>query len=69
MNYIFNKNTDDKGNHEVHNTKCVHLPYTQNQQRLGTYASCSDAIRAAKSLMGKTNFDGCKHCCPECHTG
>ena len=68
MNYIYNRNTDSKGNHEVHTTTCNYLPARSNQVKIdGNFYSCKDAIQNVKSKTGKTNFDGCYYCSNSCH--
>lgn len=67
--YIYNANVDDKGNHEVHDLTCPHLPDVSNRESIGTFMGCRQAILAAKIATGKNNFDGCKHCSPDCHKG
>ena len=68
MNYIYNRNTDSKGNHEVHTTICSYIPdYINRVEISGNHSSCSSAIRKAKSETGKTNFDGCYYCSRSCH--
>jgi len=67
--YYFNKNLDDKGNHEVHEKGCSHMPDLNNRELIGYETDCESAIRRAKRDTGKTNFDGCYWCCRECHTG
>lgn len=52
-------------NHEVHKSTCPFMPSVQNRIYLGYFASCSDAIKAAKRYYN--NVDGCAVCCPECH--
>lgn len=70
MNYIYNRNTDSKGNHEVHTTTCNHAPQSSNQVKIvGNFDSCKDAIKKAELQSGKTNFDGCYHCSRPCHKG
>lgn len=67
--YYFNKNIDDKGNHEVHTKGCEHMPQIQNQVYIGYCSDCHEAIAKAKKEHGKNNFDGCKYCCEPCHKG
>ena len=69
LEYLYNKNRDDNGNHEVHNYKCDHSPNNLNRVELGQFSSCEQAIAFARNMFGRDNFDGCKHCCPECHKG
>lgn len=62
-------NRDNNGNpnydHEVHAEDCYWLPKPEKRIYLGYYASCSDAVRAARSYY--PNVDGCAVCCPQCH--
>lgn len=70
MNYIYNRNTDSKGNHEVHTTTCSYVPQSSNQVKIvGNFDSCKEAIKEAKLQSGKTNFDGCYYCSRPCHKG
>lgn len=68
-NYIYNRNTDNKGNHEVHTLSCSELPHPINRVNIGNFTSCKEAITHIKASSRKTNFDGCYYCCKECHTG
>lgn len=68
--YLYNKNQDQRGNHEVHVSTCSHLPITSNQVYIsGFHSDCRSAIQAAKRQSGKTDFDGCYYCATACHTG
>ena len=67
--YYYNKNLDNKGNHEVHTKDCSHLPNYDNRVMIGYESDCKSAIDRAKSETGRQNFDGCYWCCRECHTG
>lgn len=65
--YIVNKQAQpDTGDHEVHETSCSHLPLAHNQQHLGYFSNCYDAVREAKKYY--QNADGCAHCSSACHT-
>lgn len=68
--YCVNKNAQSSsGDHEVHDLtpgKCHNLPEPQNRESLGFHATCKGAVQAAKRIYAKS--DGCKFCCPECHT-
>jgi len=66
--FCVNKNAQPTGEHEVHNldANCGHLPDSQNQHYLGSFPSCKEAVQEAKKTY--SNVDGCKHCCPACHT-
>lgn len=67
MEYIVNTEAQAKGEHEVHKlNQCNHLPAPQNRKSLGFHLFCSLALKEAKKYY--INVDGCKHCCPECHT-
>jgi len=67
--FYYNENIDDKGNHEVHEDDCSYLPDVLNRKMIGYENDCKTAIQRAKNETGKTNFDGCFHCCRACHTG
>lgn len=67
--FTVNKNAQPStGDHEVHdlasNRGC--LPSAENRTDLGEFASCSDAVDAAKSHHPKVN--GCYWCAITCHT-
>lgn len=64
--YYVNKNEQPTGEHEVHKLSCSHLPEERNRIYLGSFSSCSEAVREAKKHYD--NVDGCKYCCPACHT-
>lgn len=68
-NYYYNKNLDSNGNHEVHHQNCSWMPKEHNKVLIGFSLDCDQAIRDVKAKTGKTNFDGCYHCCPKCHKG
>ena len=64
------KNPNDKGIYEIHKKhECDHLPDPKNMITLGDYSSCSSALFDARRTYTDRIFDGCKHCCPECHKG
>ena len=65
-NFLVNKNPQPKGEHEVHKDDCNNLPEPQNRQKLGWFTSCHGAVDEARKYYD--NVDGCKHCCPACHT-
>lgn len=66
--YIVNKNTDERGYHEVHDVNnCRHLPHQWNQEDLGYQVNCKNAVMVAKVSNPHWAIDGCKYCCPECH--
>lgn len=70
--FIINKNSQDNGDHEVHNMsrQCSHLPLAINQIRLGNFSTCHEAIAHAKRLYPSNarNINGCYWCAKECHT-
>lgn len=65
-NYLVNKNAQSTGEHEVHESTCGQRPDYPNQQQLGLYANCHEAVNAAKNYY--LNVDGCYYCCNPCHT-
>ncbi len=68
--YLYNKNQDQHGNHEVHISTCLYLPITRNRVFIsGFHSDCRSAIQAAKRQSGKNNFDGCYYCAPSCNKG
>ncbi|MFD0942684.1 hypothetical protein [Savagea faecisuis] len=70
FNYLYNRNVDDKGMHEIHHLNCKHLPDAENQRAIeGYHLDCSDALEQVKKQTNRNNFDGCWHCCPSCHQG
>lgn len=67
--YYYNKNTDSKGNHEVHTDDCSYKPDESNRVLIGYENNCQSAIQRVKKDTGKNNFDGCYFCCNDCHIG
>ncbi|MBM7614139.1 hypothetical protein [Alkaliphilus hydrothermalis] len=67
--YYFNKNVDDKHKHEVHTEDCNFKPDVHNRTLIGLCSDCHGAIDRAKNDHPDKNFDGCFHCCIDCHTG
>lgn len=65
--YCVNKQEQANRDQEVHEKGCEWEPLTKNQIGLGWHATCQSAVAAAKNYYPKSN--GCKHCCPSCHTG
>lgn len=68
FNY-YNKNTDNKGNHEVHAEDCSYIPNSTNRILIGYENNCQSAIQRVKKDSNKLNYDGCYFCCRDCHTG
>jgi hypothetical protein len=65
-NYIVNRQPQATGEHEVHETTCSHLPDINNQQHLGSFSTCMQAVVEARRHY--TNVDGCFWCSRSCHT-
>jgi hypothetical protein len=65
-NYYVNQNAQPNGDHEVHTADCVYLPTSSNRKYLGEFSDCKPAVSEAKKTYSKSN--GCKTCCPACHT-
>lgn len=65
-NYYVNKNAQLNGDHEVHRSGCGFMPAAQNQQYLGVFTNCADAVRKAKEYFRQSN--GCAFCSSTCHT-
>ncbi|MEN2401495.1 hypothetical protein GKZ90_0017015 [Flavobacterium sp. MC2016-06] len=65
-NYYVNQNAQLNGDHEVHTSDCIYLPSSVNRKYLGEFSSCKPAVAEAKKTYSKSN--GCKTCCPDCHT-
>ena len=63
-NYCVNKNAQDSGEHEVHKEGCKWYPSYKID--LGYFLNCHGAVE--KAIVYYSNVDGCKHCCPDCHT-
>lgn len=63
--YYFNKNTDDRGNHEVHVISCTHCP--EDALFIGVFSTCEEALQQASTTHTSKSFDGCSHCCKDCH--
>ncbi|TDW48741.1 hypothetical protein EV144_103258 [Flavobacterium sp. 270] len=64
--YYVNQNAQPNGDHEVHTDDCRYLPTSSNRKELGQFSSCKPAVEEAKKTYSKSN--GCKTCCPDCHT-
>jgi hypothetical protein len=64
--YYVNQNVQSNGDHEVHTEDCRYVPSVSNRKYLGEYSSCKPAVTEAKKTYSKSN--GCKTCCPDCHT-
>lgn len=68
--FVLNSNKQPNGDNEVHNRTlgCDYMPRPENQIDLGEHLSCHGAVNYAKSLYGKSRINGCRYCCPSCHT-
>lgn len=64
--YYVNENAQSNGDHEVHREGCNWLPDPDNRVYLGTFSSCSPAVREAKKKYARSN--GCYFCSNACHT-
>ncbi|MDD2445329.1 MAG: hypothetical protein PHX09_00760 [Clostridia bacterium] len=68
QNYCVNRN-DEKNpgkDHEVHTVEHAKELKISDYKELGCFSSCHEAVRKAKELY--SDADGCKICCPQCHT-
>lgn len=63
--YYVNRNAQPTGEHEVHQERCPTPASPSNQQTLGYFTGCREAVVAARKHYA--NVDGCANCCPECH--
>ncbi len=64
--YYLNENAQITGEHEVHRSGCEWLKKAKKTIYLGPFGSCHVALKEARNHYD--NVDGCKYCCPECHT-
>lgn len=69
-NFVMNKNQQNNGDHEVHNTTagCSYMPNAENQIALGAHTSCVGAVAYAKTQYPNNRINGCYYCCNACHT-
>ena len=68
--YYINRNQQNNGDHEVHESSCQHVPSIQNRIYLGSFYNCKEAVDEAKRIYPskKEKINGCYHCSNECHT-
>ncbi|SOB94126.1 hypothetical protein [Rhodobacter maris] len=67
--YYLNTNQQANGDYEVHTGSCTWLPAEGNREYLGQFSNCRDAVAEAKSRHPSWyRINGCKYCCPNCHT-
>jgi hypothetical protein len=64
--YFVNTNAQGNGDHEVHEDGCDWLKKVFTPKYLGQYDNCKPAVAEAKKTYSTAN--GCKYCCPSCHT-
>ena len=64
--YYVNNNEQLNGDHEVHTDDCPYFKSIVSKKELGQFSSCKPAVEEAKKTYSKSN--GCKTCCPDCHT-
>lgn len=64
--YCVNRHPESNGDHEVHNLSCERLPKPENRQDLGSYETCSEAVRIAMRYFSQSN--GCYYCSRDCNT-
>lgn len=64
--YYINKQAQSNGDHEVHKDDCTYLPSLANRKYLGDHLNCKSAVTEAKKTYTQSN--GCKTCCPDCHS-
>lgn len=64
--YVNNRTeTNPHKDHEVHKAGCRYMPI-YDRTALGLHRNCKSAVLEAKKKY--SNSDGCKTCCPECHS-
>lgn len=64
--YYVNDNAQSDGYHEVHTSSCSYLPTPASRTYLGSFSSCTEAVKEAKKIYTKS--DGCYWCSRSCHT-
>jgi hypothetical protein len=67
--YYVNRRQQANGDHEVHDkASCPpqYFPQGDNAEYLGEFASCSQAVTAARTRYRQVN--GCYWCARACHT-
>jgi hypothetical protein len=60
--YCVDRQEGPNGDHEVHRLRCKLWPSSENVQLLGLYASCDEALDAARLYHGR--IGGCVMCIP-----
>jgi hypothetical protein len=66
--YYLNLTPQSTGEHEVHAEGCKWLKLVSRPEYLGFFSNCHEAVENAKFKHASYIIDGCKHCCPGCHT-
>jgi hypothetical protein len=64
--YYVNNRAQENRDHEVHKEGCIYLPVITDKLYLGMHINCQEAVKEALKFYKRSN--GCKTCCPECHT-
>ena len=64
--YYVNRNKQNNGDHEVHESGCYWFSKLKNKEYLGDFSNCRDAVKKAKEDYDQVN--GCYYCSRECHT-
>lgn len=64
--YYLNNTPQETGEREVHEEGCYWLSLVRDRIDLGVHPSCIEAMVEARKHY--YNVDGCKDCCPLCHT-
>ncbi|MGV0757590.1 hypothetical protein ACTS95_10445 [Empedobacter brevis] len=64
--FYVNNNAQPNGDHEVHRSNCIYVPYILSKKDLGNHDGCHNAVTEAKKTYKQSN--GCATCCPACHT-
>lgn len=65
-NYYVNNTAQKNGDHEVHIDDCQYFKSIVSKKYLGKFSNCKSAVTEAKKTYSQSN--GCKTCCPDCHT-
>jgi hypothetical protein len=64
--YLVNKDPQPSGEHELHRAGCPTSPDEDDQLPLGRFENCREAVSFARRYYSR--LDGCRNCCPECHS-
>ncbi len=68
-NFYLNINRQPNGDYEVHAAGCNRMPTIINQDYLGNFWTCGEAVREAKRKHPTWHrINGCYYCCNPCHT-